>query len=88
MYFLYVLTVIGAVLGALTLVGFSLLASSAPQQAAGAAIAIAFAVIPYCLARAVQIVGSEGRKKKHERLVLERLDKLIEAQSKDRSTSV
>lgn len=30
-------------------------AESAPQQAAGAALAVAWAVIPYCIARAVQL---------------------------------
>jgi hypothetical protein len=61
---------------------FGLTASSAPQQAASAAVAVALAVLPYCFARAVHLAGAEGRKKKHERAVLERLDKLIEAQTK------
>lgn len=83
----YVLTCLGAILGAATLLIFGLTASGAPQQAAAAAIAIAFAVLPYCFARAAHLAGAEGRRKKHERLVLERLDKLIEAQTKDRSSS-
>lgn len=82
MVFLYVVTGLCATLGAITFVLFGVFASSAPQQAAGAAMAIALAVIPYCFARAVQIVESEGRRKKHERLVLERLDKLIALQEK------
>lgn len=48
--FLYVVTFIGGIIG--TFVLFStLLMESAPQQGAGAAIAIAFVVIPYCMAR-------------------------------------
>lgn len=31
-------------------------ANSAPQQAAGAAMGIAWAVIPYCFARAIQMI--------------------------------
>jgi hypothetical protein len=44
----------GAILAGLILVGTVLLGSSAPQQAAGAAIAAAVAVIPYVFARAVE----------------------------------
>ncbi|MBM3419278.1 MAG: hypothetical protein FJY17_10220 [Bacteroidetes bacterium] len=47
------ITLVGSGLGILTLIGTLLGASSAPQQAAGAALAVAFAVIPYCAARAI-----------------------------------
>lgn len=51
-------TVIGAVLGTLTLlISFT---GSAPQTAAGAATAVALVVIPYCLAKLVWM--SEQRK--------------------------
>lgn len=50
---LWVLTAIGSILGGLvTLIGVTE-ANGAPQEAAAAAIGIALAVIPYCLARAV-----------------------------------
>ena len=49
----WIITLIGSGLGILTLIGTLMGASSAPQQAAGAAIAVAFAVIPYCAARAI-----------------------------------
>lgn len=88
MVFLFVLTGIGAVLGGISLLIFGIFGGSAPQQAAGAAIAVAMAVIPYCLARAVQIVETAGRQKRYERQVLERLDKLIEAQSKARPSDL
>lgn len=42
--------VIGFFQGVLAVFG----ASSAPQQAAGAAMGIAWAVIPYCICRAIQ----------------------------------
>ena len=42
--------VIGFVQGVLSVFG----ANSAPQQAAGAAMGIAWAVIPYCICRAIQ----------------------------------
>lgn len=50
---LWILTIVGSVLGAgIVLLGMST-AKGAPQEAAAAAIGIGFAVIPYCLARAV-----------------------------------
>lgn len=53
----YVLTIIGTLIGGFFLLNALMLADSAPQQAAGAAIAIAFGVLPYCFARAVERVG-------------------------------
>ena len=50
--FLWVLTILGSILGALAAGSGIMLASGAPQEAAAAAVGIAFAVIPYCLARA------------------------------------
>jgi len=50
--FAWILTIVGSVLGMIALAG-ALLAGSAPQQAALAAIAVGFAVLPYCVARAV-----------------------------------
>jgi hypothetical protein len=55
MKFLWLLTIIGCVAGLFVLFFTLVGASGAPQEAAGAAIAIAFAVIPYCLARSVQL---------------------------------
>lgn len=45
-----VCSVIGFIQGVLMVFG----AESAPQQAAGAAMGIAWAVIPYCICRAIQ----------------------------------
>jgi len=48
-----IFTIIGGVLGSLTLV-FTLFGSNgAPQQAAGAAISIALVAVPYCFGRAM-----------------------------------
>jgi len=52
------LAIIGAVAGAFGLVA-TWAANGAPQQAAGAAIAVALAVLPYCLARAVEGIRGE-----------------------------
>jgi hypothetical protein len=49
--FFHVLTIVGTVIGGFLLVG-ALTADSAPKQAAEAAIAVAFGVLPYCFARA------------------------------------
>lgn len=57
----WIITIIGAILGGLTLIGTIIGSSGAPQEAAGAAIAVAFTVIPYCLARAISEIQSEGK---------------------------
>ena len=57
--FLWILTALGSVLGALVAIVGVLAATGAPQEAAAAAVGIACAVIPYCLARAAsEIRGS------------------------------
>lgn len=54
---MFILTIIGALLGAVVLVIGVAGASGAPQEAAAAAIAVALAVIPYCLARAAEALS-------------------------------
>ena len=55
--FLWILAIIGSILGGLiALIGVAA-ASGAPQEAAAAAMGVAFAVIPYCLARAASEVS-------------------------------
>jgi hypothetical protein len=54
--FFWILTVLGSLMAAGVLVITVLLATGAPQQAAGAAIACAVAIIPYVLARAVEAI--------------------------------
>lgn len=49
---LWILTIISSLCGALYFISGLLMSRSAPQEAASAAGAVAFAVIPYCLARA------------------------------------
>jgi hypothetical protein len=58
---LYLLTFIGSLTGAFFLLLVFLAAESAPQEAALAATAVAFAVIPYCLARAVEGFDRDAR---------------------------
>ena len=55
---LWILTIVGAVIGGLIAVLGVFAVSSAPQQAAAAAIGVALAAIPYCLARAVSEMGA------------------------------
>lgn len=80
MIFLYVIAIIGAILGGITFVFGTVFASGAPQQAAVAAMAVALAVIPYVLARSVQIITQDGAKKRHDKQLLAKLDALIAAQ--------
>jgi hypothetical protein len=57
MQFLWVCTVLASVLAAVILVGALATAKGAPQEAAGAAIALCVAVIPYVFTRAVEGIG-------------------------------
>ena len=50
---LWIIVAIMSALGALTLLLTIGGANGAPQEAAGSAMAVAFAVIPYCFVRAV-----------------------------------
>lgn len=51
---LYLGVLVGVALGTLLLVDAFISANGAPQQAAGAGLAVACVVIPYCLARAAE----------------------------------
>ncbi|MGP1664945.1 MAG: hypothetical protein ACTS5I_03325, partial [Rhodanobacter sp.] len=62
---LYVATFIGGIFGTLTLFS-TFVADSAPQQGAGAAVAVAFVVIPYCMAR---VIGEAHKERLLENLV-------------------
>jgi hypothetical protein len=65
---LWVLTILGAVAGTLTLLGTFMESASAPQQAAGAAVAVAFVALPYCFARAIE--GIRHEKERDEKPVI------------------
>ena len=67
---LFVLTGLSSALGAVVFMVSAASAQSAPQEAAGAAMAIALAVIPYVFARCIQIAKSESlAKQRHEEIV-------------------
>lgn len=57
--FLYIVTIFAALYGGAELVIGLSLAESAPQQAAIAAMSIAYAVIPYCVARAASEIKQD-----------------------------
>ncbi|HPJ36692.1 MAG TPA: hypothetical protein PK358_17785 [Spirochaetota bacterium] len=50
---LWILTIVFSILGALLFVGTIASSNGAPQEAAGSAMALCLAVIPYVLSRAV-----------------------------------
>ncbi|WP_340619342.1 hypothetical protein [Xenorhabdus siamensis] len=52
-------SVAGAMIG---LIPALTVAESAPQEAAGAAVAVACAVVPYCIARAVSMITGSAKK--------------------------
>jgi hypothetical protein len=64
----YVFTILGGLLG-MAILFISIMADSAPQQGAGAAVAVALVVIPYCMARSFEKAGQESLAKTLERLV-------------------
>lgn len=62
---LWVLVILGVLAGGFVLFATMAMAKGAPQEAAGAALAVALAVLPYCLARAVgelSAINTEERK--------------------------
>lgn len=65
---------IGAVIGALFLLASFVGAKGAPQEAAMAAMASAFAVIPYVIFRVGQLTEAENERRKFQKELLERLD--------------
>lgn len=58
-YLFSVVTIIGSLIGAFLLF-VSFVMDSAPQQGALAAAAVGFAVIPYCITRAIQMLTDES----------------------------
>ena len=58
MKFFWFLTIAGCAAGGLVLFVTLATASGAPQEASGAAVAVEFAVIPYCLTRSLQLWNS------------------------------
>ena len=64
---LWILTILGALLGGAWFLLGSTLTESAPQAASVAAQALCWAVIPYVIARAVTEIAAENRRKRAER---------------------
>jgi len=64
--FCWVLTIIGAVLGGEVLFATFASAKGAPQEAAGAALAVALVVLPYCFARACSEFSALRRRQRAE----------------------
>lgn len=60
---LWLVTIISSLIGALVAVVFIGTATSAPQQGAAAAIGVAWAAIPYCLARAAAELGAPTQRR-------------------------
>lgn len=71
-----IVVMIGAVVGLLVLLAGLFISRGAPQEAAMAAMACAFAVIPYVGWRASQIDDNEREQRKFRKELLERLEAL------------
>ncbi|NDZ12024.1 hypothetical protein C7T35_15535 [Variovorax sp. WS11] len=77
--FLYCLTLLASLAAGGTLFLTFASSGSAPQQAAGAAMAVAIAIIPYVFSRCVQICVSENNRRNENQRLLDRLDSLERA---------
>ena len=71
-----ILVMVGAVIGLLVLLAGIFVSNGAPQEAAMAAMACAFAVIPYVGWRASQIDDNDRERRKFQKELLDRLDAL------------
>lgn len=76
--FLYVVTLISSVIGALVFLGGVVFASSAPQEAAASAAGVALAVIPYVLTRCVQLTRDARERRETHRELLDALQRSLE----------
>ena len=74
--FLYLVAWVGSVIGGLTLLYGIAASKGAPQEAAAAAMAIAFAVIPYVFARCVQLTKDHLERLDHQKKLIALLEKL------------
>lgn len=77
--FFFALTGLSTIGGAALLILTLMSSQSAPQQAAGAAISIGLAVIPYVFGRCVQIVISETHRREESKRLIEKLDAIERA---------
>lgn len=78
MKYWHIFTLLGAIIGGSELLSVSgATGISAPQQAAGAAVAVAWVVIPYCWARALVAMSSSA-----EEIQLKRLNETIETHTR------
>lgn len=66
---LWVLTLIGAIFGGLTILITLATSKGAPQEAAGFAMACALAVVPYVFTRAVQGMGAASTHDEVNRII-------------------
>jgi len=92
---LHILTIIGCLCGGFTLVNTFITANGAPQEGAGAAIAVAFVVIPYCFVRAIELWAApeEAQLRKlnetltiHTRLLAQLANASIEERQEDNNS--
>lgn len=84
---LWLITLLGAASGGFTLLDTFKSAESAPQQAAGAALAVALAVIPYCINRALdQIIGPDRVELRKLSQKLDDIQRAISAGSVDKQS--
>ncbi|MBI1318326.1 MAG: hypothetical protein GC168_05150 [Candidatus Hydrogenedens sp.] len=80
---LWVVSMLGAILGACLVILIPLAANGAPQEAAAAGLALAFAVIPYCFARAASEIVTIAKEAKRDKAI-EDLRAIVEQIAQER----
>jgi hypothetical protein len=76
--FIYAMPILGAIVGTLVLVWTTVASDTAPQQAAGYAMACALAVVPYVFARAIDLSRDENESHRNRQtLALEKLARTL-----------
>lgn len=73
-------TVLASIAAGFVMIGTGLGAKSAPQEAAGYAMACAFAIVPYVFSRAAQL-GSQKSSDHNTKLIVEAIDRLARKMS-------
>lgn len=75
----FIITLLASILAGGTLFLTFASTASAPQQAAGAAMAAAIAIIPYVFSRCVQLCVSEKNRREENQRLVDRLESLERA---------
>lgn len=75
---MFLVAILSSIVGGLILILTFVTAKGAPQEAAGAALAMCFAVIPYVIARCIQLPQQAAEQKRHHAALIAALERMGE----------